>query len=87
MLTLIPNVFVFIFYIASVSFIQSQKTIYPFKHRRLSCASAFCELIMLRDSHPDWSLGVLMGSDTIVDGISLSGIKGRLCSQCQLRQH
>lgn len=42
---------------------------------------------MLRDSYPDWNSGVLMGSDTTVDGISLSGIKSRLCSQCQLSQH
>jgi len=42
---------------------------------------------MLRDSHPDWNSGELMGSDAIVDGISLSGIKDRLFSQCQLRQH
>lgn len=42
---------------------------------------------MLRDSHPDWNSGVLMGSDTILGGISVSEIKGRLCSQCQLSQH
>lgn len=54
-------------------------------HRRLSWASAFCKLIMLRDSYTDWSSGMLIGSDTTVDGISLSGIKSRLCSQCQFK--
>lgn len=84
-LTLIPECILYLCFVLfqSGSFNLKKQSI----HRRLSCASAFCKLIMLRDSYPDWNSGMLMGSDTIVDGISLSGIKSELCSQCQLSQH
>lgn len=79
--------FVYILLLLQSGSLNLIKATYLFKHRKLSCASSFCKLDMLRDSHPDWNSGVLMGSDTILGGISVSGIKGRLCSQCQLSQH